>query len=195
MALATKVGGFDVLCSNIELDNFDEMEKSSKSIAKKLNSVYYDLDNDDTSHLYIVGSVGRKTAIKGSSDLDILFDLPSDTYKKFDAYESNGQSALLQEVKKFLQERYPKTDISGDGQVVVIEFSRYTVELVPGSNRLTVVSNTRIQTMVEVGNILTLFQNKTHAKRATITLTAYTLIFAISFASGKMSRGLNLVDC
>ena len=87
MALATKVGGFDVLCSNIELDNFDEMEKSSKSIAKKLNSVYYDLDNDDTSHLYIVGSVGRKTAIKGSSDLDILFDLPSDTYKKFDAYE------------------------------------------------------------------------------------------------------------
>ena len=61
MALATKVGGFDVLCSNIELDNFDEMEKSSKSIAKKLNSVYYDLDNDDTSHLYIVGSVGRKT--------------------------------------------------------------------------------------------------------------------------------------
>ena len=132
MALATKVGGFDVLCSNIELDNFDEMEKSSKSIAKKLNSVYYDLDNDDTSHLYIVGSVGRKTAIKGSSDLDILFDLPSDTYKKFDAYESNGQSALLQEVKKFLQERYPKTDISGDGQVVVIEFSRYTVELVPG---------------------------------------------------------------
>lgn len=55
MALATKVGGFDVLCSNIELDNFDEMEKSSKSIAKKLNSVYYDLDNDDTSHLYIVG--------------------------------------------------------------------------------------------------------------------------------------------
>lgn len=132
MALATKVGGFDVLCSNIELDNFDEMEKSSKSIAKKLNSVYYDLDNDDTSHLYIVGSVGRKTAIKGSSDLDILFNLPSDTYKKFDAYESNGQSALLQEVKKFLQERYPKTDISGDGQVVVIEFSRYTVELVPG---------------------------------------------------------------
>lgn len=132
MAIATKVGGFDVFCSNIALDNFDEMEKSAKSIAKKLNSVYYELDDDDTSHLYIVGSVGRKTAIKGSSDLDILFDLPSDTYRKFDAYESNGQSALLQEVKKSLQERYPKTDISGDGQVVVIEFSRYTVELVPG---------------------------------------------------------------
>lgn len=132
MALATKVGGFDVLCSNIELDNLDDMEKSAKSIAKKLNSAYYDIDGDETSHLYIVGSVGRKTAIKGSSDLDILFDLPIDTYNKFDAYKSNGQSSLLQEVKKYLKERYPNTDISGDGQVVVIEFSCYTVELVPG---------------------------------------------------------------
>ena len=50
MALATKVGGFDVLCSNIELDNIDEMEKSAKSIAKKLNSVYYASEDDDTSH-------------------------------------------------------------------------------------------------------------------------------------------------
>lgn len=132
MALAAKVDGFDTFCSSIVLDNYEEMEKSAKSIAKKLNSVYYDLDKDDTSHLYIVGSVGRKTAIKGNSDLDILFDLPSDTYKKFDAYQSNGQSALLQEVKESLQERYPKTDISGDGQVVVIEFNHYTVELVPG---------------------------------------------------------------
>lgn len=136
MAMATKVEGFDVLCSNLELDNFTEMEKSAKAIAKKLNSVYYGEDSDDTSHLYIVGSVGRKTAIKGSSDLDILFDLPSDTYKKFDAYESNGQSSLLQEVKGYLKERYPRTDISGDGQVVVIEFNHYTVELVPGFKQL-----------------------------------------------------------
>ena len=62
MALATKVGGFDVLCSNIELDNFDEMEKSSKSIAKKLNSVYYDLDNDDTSYNKIVVFIDRSPA-------------------------------------------------------------------------------------------------------------------------------------
>ena len=74
MAMATKLKGFDVLCSNLELDNFEEMEKSAKSIAKKLDSVYYNEDGDDTSHLYIVGSVGRQTAIKGNSDLDILFD-------------------------------------------------------------------------------------------------------------------------
>lgn len=107
------------------------MEKTAGEIAKKLNKHYYELNGDTSSHLYIVGSVGRKTAINGSSDLDILFDLPQSVFTKYNNYTSNGQSALLQDVKAVLQERYPKTDISGDGQVVVIAFDKYTVELVP----------------------------------------------------------------
>ena len=110
------------------------MKTTTKEIAKKLNKIYYDLDDNTSEHMYIVGSVGRGTSIKGASDLDLLFDLPSDIYKKYDNYgeNSNGQSVLLQEVKNVLLERYPKTKISGDGQVVVIEFTNYTVELVPG---------------------------------------------------------------
>ena len=63
MAVAAKVGGFDTFCDNIELDNYEEMKTSAGEIAKKLNKVYYSLDADSSSHLYIVGSVGRKTAI------------------------------------------------------------------------------------------------------------------------------------
>lgn len=92
----------------------------------------YNLDSDKTSHMYIVGSVGRETAIKGVSDLDILFDLPVEVFKRFDAYKEKKQSSLLQEVKNVLKARYPNTDISGDGQVVVIKFNKYTIELVPG---------------------------------------------------------------
>jgi len=113
-------------------DNIETLETTVGEIAKKLNNNYYDLDGEKSEHMYIVGSVGRGTAVKGVSDLDILFDLPSSVYKKYDAYESNGQSQLLQEVKNVLKERYPKTKMSGDGQVVVIEFTNYTVELVPG---------------------------------------------------------------
>ena len=122
---------FKTFCAAILLDNRNDMQKTAGEIAKKLNKHYYNLDGETTDHLYIVGSVGRNTAIKGSSDLDILFELPQETYQKFNAYTSNGQSALLQEVKTVLQCRYPKTDISGDGQVVVIDFDKYTVELVP----------------------------------------------------------------
>lgn len=123
---------FETFVGNLEPTNISEMKTTVDEIAKKLNKNYYNLDGDKISHMYIVGSVGRETAIKGVSDLDILFDLPSDKYKQYDEYESNGQSALLQEVKNVLKERYPKTDISGDGQVVVIKFNKYTIELVPG---------------------------------------------------------------
>lgn len=128
MSLATDFNDF---CKKIILDNLLSMETSAGEIAKKLNKVYYNLEKDNSSHLYIVGSVGRNTAIKNSSDLDIIFDLPNNVYTQYDNYTSNGQSALLQDVKKVLLERYPNTKISGDGQVVVIELTNYTVELVP----------------------------------------------------------------
>lgn len=123
---------FQTFINNLKPTNIDDMETTVGEIAKKLNSYYYNLTADTSSHMYIVGSIGRTTAIKGVSDLDILFDLPNSVYRKYDDYESNGQSSLLQEVKNVLKTRYPNTDISGDGQVVVIKFSNYTVELVPG---------------------------------------------------------------
>lgn len=122
---------FNIFCNNIKLDNFDDMQTTVKGITKKLNKHYYDVD-DDEANMYIVGSVGRTTAIKNTSDLDILFDLPKSVYDRIKDNEGNKQSQLLQEVKNILKEKYPNTDLKGDGQVVVINFSKYTVELVPG---------------------------------------------------------------
>lgn len=122
---------FQTFFSNIQLNNMEEMNITIKEITKKLNKYYYDIENEE-EHMYIVGSVGRGTAIKNTSDLDILFDLPKEIYTKYENYESNGQSALLQEVKNVLLERYPNTKMKGDGQVVVISFTKYKVELVPG---------------------------------------------------------------
>ena len=115
----TLVNDFESFIKKIALDKLEAMKTTTKEIAKKLNKIYYDLDDNTSEHMYIVGSVGRGTSIKGASDLDLLFDLPSDIYKKYDNYgeNSNGQSVLLQEVKNVLLERYPKTKISGDGQV------------------------------------------------------------------------------
>lgn len=123
---------FKTFITDLEPDNISDMEVTIGEIAKKLNKRYYGLESDSSSHMYIVGSVGRETAIKGISDLDIIFDLPKETYNQYDKYQNNGQSALLQELKNVIKERYSKTDISGDGQVVVINFNKYTVELVPG---------------------------------------------------------------
>ena len=147
---------FEMFIGNLEPTNIGEMETTVGEIAKKLNKNYYDLEGDKTSHMYIVGSIGRETAIKGVSDLDILFDLPDEVFKKFDAYKEKKQSSLLQEVKNVLKERYPNTDISGDGQVVVIKFSKYTVELVDHNQMIGL--SIQIQIMVVVGSILTRYQ-------------------------------------
>lgn len=121
---------FQTFCSSLVLDT-STMEITCEEIAKKLNSHYYNLSSETKEHCYIVGSVGRKTAKSKTSDLDIIFDLPHDVFTKYDNYDSNGQSQLLQEVKNVLKERYPKSTLRGDGQVIVIEFTSYTVELVP----------------------------------------------------------------
>lgn len=109
-------------------------EESSKwtsriqRINNKLSEKYY---AEDTEATVIVGSVGRLTAIIKTSDIDVLYVLPSEVYRRFDDHSENGQSALLQEVKGFIRETYPDTKVRGDGQVVVIEFGDGVIELVP----------------------------------------------------------------
>lgn len=123
---------FEDFCEEITVDN-DEIERWTdriKEITKKLNKKYYDSSSNE-DNILIVGSVGRGTAIHNVSDYDCIFELPSEKFKQFDNHSGNGQSALLQEVKKEIQLRYPSTKVKGDGQIVVVSFSDGDIELVP----------------------------------------------------------------
>lgn len=127
MALQTD---FKTFVSNISALNYEDINTKYKGITKKLNSHYYESDSDiDNSKK--VGSIGRGTAIKGISDLDMLYEIPDERFNEFKNYESNGPSALLQEVKNVLLEKYSRTEIKGDGQVVVVDFESQHVEVVP----------------------------------------------------------------
>jgi hypothetical protein len=52
----------------------------------------------------------------------VAFVLPVAQYHKYNAYATNGQSALLQVVKQSIQNTYRTSESFGDGQVVVIAF-------------------------------------------------------------------------
>ena len=93
-----------------------------KTITKRLNQDFWNSSSDDTHSRY-VGSYGRGTAVKGFSDLDVLFQLPYEVYKRYNNYSVNGQSALLQAVSNSLQETYSTTPIKGDGQIVLVDLS------------------------------------------------------------------------
>lgn len=121
---------FITFVSNISNLDFEDIDTKYKGITKKLNSHYYESDSE-TDNSKKVGSIGRGTAIKGISDLDMLYEIPEERFNDFKNYESNGPSQLLQEVKNILLEKYSRTDIKGDGQVVVVDFDSQHVEVVP----------------------------------------------------------------
>ena len=90
------------------------------TITKAINASFWG-ETSDTAHSIYVGSYGRGTAVS-TSDIDILVQLPSEYYDKYNGISGNGQSRLLQAVKNSILESYPRTDVSGDGQVVVCNF-------------------------------------------------------------------------
>lgn len=102
-----------------------------RRITRQLNTDFWNTGSE-TAHSLYVGSYGRDTASKGISDLDIAFVLPYAEYQKYSAYQGNGQSALLQAVKRSIQKTYRTSESFGDGQVVVITFTDgVTFEVLP----------------------------------------------------------------
>lgn len=92
-----------------------------KRITRAINREFWNSESE-TTHGFYVGSYGRGTAID-TSDIDILVELPRDVYNQYDAHKSNGQSRLLQAVKNAILETFPQSDVRGDGQVVVVNFT------------------------------------------------------------------------
>lgn len=92
-----------------------------KRITRAVNLEFWGNDSVSNHSLY-VGSYGRGTAID-TSDIDMLVELPKDEYERFYALKGNGQSRLLQTVKNAILTTYPRSNVRGDGQVVVVDFS------------------------------------------------------------------------
>lgn len=78
------------------------VEITIKSLVKKLNSVYYGI-NDDSSNFILAGSLGRGTAVS-FSDIDFCYILPRNVYERFcNRSGENIQSQLLREIKRKLK--------------------------------------------------------------------------------------------
>lgn len=122
---------FSDFCDNLIVDNQSSISSRYKSITKRLNTDFWGSDSD-TYHSRYVGSYGRNTAVDPFSDLDMIFQLPVALYSQYDAYTSNGQSALLQAVKQSIERTYSTTKIRADGQVIQVPFNDgITFEVVP----------------------------------------------------------------
>lgn len=106
--------------SNIRVLNGGLISLRTGRITTRLNTEFWNTTSD-SAHRFYAGSYGRNTAIKGVSDIDLVFELPWATYTQYDNYLYNGQSQLLQAVRNALQVSYPNTSIAADGQIAAVQ--------------------------------------------------------------------------
>jgi hypothetical protein len=116
--------------ANLIVQNKEEISGRYKTSTKALNKKFYGKESDIANSLQI-GSYGRKTAVNGVSDLDMIFELSDEDYKKYNSANSNGQLTLLQDVKKAIETTYSTSEIKADRYVVVVNFTNYVVEVCP----------------------------------------------------------------
>ncbi|MEZ5997551.1 MAG: hypothetical protein R3B98_02530 [Hyphomonas sp.] len=105
-----------------DADEVDHASKRTSGVVGSLNRAYYG-GTDEGPDAKIIGSWGKGTTVSPSGDVDVYYLLPVAEHERFNNYLGNGQSALLASVRDKLLETYPQTEISGDGQVVVVTFN------------------------------------------------------------------------
>lgn len=119
----------------LELHNRNVIAGRKSRIVKLLNREFYGIDyasqNSASEHARYLGSFVRGTSIRSVSDVDLLFELPPTCFRRYNDYTNNGQSALLQLVKNCLFKTIPTTEMSGDGQVVVVDFTDLHFDILP----------------------------------------------------------------
>lgn len=123
---------FDKFLSNIQLTStqLEDAKTKHTGVRSTLHQAYYNTPyNSSTSVL--VGSYGKNTEIRPPSDIDILFLLPWSEFNRYNNVIGNKQSQLLQDVKQVLARTYTSTRMRADGQVVVVPFITFAIEVVP----------------------------------------------------------------
>jgi hypothetical protein len=118
---------FTDFLTNLAIDNSASITSKYEEITSALNKKFRDTESKTANSLQ-VGSYGRWTGIKGISDLDMLYIMPS---SKWNDYKNGKQSKLLDDTKDAIQARYPKTTVKKDRLVVQVIYNGFMVEVQP----------------------------------------------------------------
>jgi hypothetical protein len=124
------------LLANLQLlsGQVTDGETKHKGVVRTLNRAYWNSESETANRL-LVGSWGKGTQVRPPRDIDVMFVLPVAVYSRFQQRTGNQQSQLLQEIKEVLLPSYPTTTMRGDGQVVVVGFNTFKLEVVPAFHR------------------------------------------------------------
>lgn len=118
---------FKAFLNNIQVDNADTISLRYGEITAALNKQFRDTESKTANSLQ-VGSYGRRSAIKGISDLDMIYIMPA---TKWDTYKSDKHYELLRDTKDAIKARYPLTMVKVDRLVVRVLYDDFHIEVMP----------------------------------------------------------------
>jgi hypothetical protein len=118
---------FKQFVNNLAVDNAETISDRYGEVTCALNKKFRDTESK-TANTLQVGSYGRHTAIKGISDLDMLYIMPKGEWEN---YKNGGQSNLLSDAAAAIRARYPKTTVKVDRLVVQAVYTNFRVEAQP----------------------------------------------------------------
>lgn len=123
---------FERFLGNIALTQaqFEDGERKLRDVTASLNRAYWG-HGDENLNRVLAGSWSKQTRVRPPRDIDMLFVLPYSVYARYQPRVGNKQSQLLQEVKQSLAGTFPRTNMRGDGQVVMVNFDSFAVEVAP----------------------------------------------------------------
>ncbi|WP_431916542.1 nucleotide-binding domain-containing protein [Micromonospora wenchangensis] len=112
---------FDTLLENLKVGDASTIIAGRRDeITKALNKDFRSVEGSTANRL-MVGSYGRHTAIRGVSDLDMIYILPANLRATYDS--ETGPRRILNRVRDDLKARYPNTEIQVDQCVVRVQFT------------------------------------------------------------------------
>ena len=122
---------FTTLLDNLKVDNADKIGDRRDEITKVLNKEFRGLIGSLANQL-MVGSYGRHTAIRGISDLDMLYILPNSLREQYES--ETGPRRILNRVRDAIRARYTTTDVAVDQCVVRVQFANFKFMYQPTPN-------------------------------------------------------------
>jgi hypothetical protein len=118
---------FKTFLDNLQVDNAATISLRYGEVTAALNKEFRDTESKSANSLQ-VGSYGRWTAIKGISDLDMIYTMPA---AKWETYKDGGQYSLLRGAKDAIKRRYPATTVKVDRLVVRVLYKDFHIEVMP----------------------------------------------------------------
>lgn len=118
---------FKTFLDNIQVDNAETISLRYGEVTAALNKEFRDTDSKSANSLQ-VGSYGRWTAIKGISDLDMIYLMPA---SKWETYKSGDPYTLLRDARDAIKRRYPTTTVKVDRLVVRVLYKDFHIEVMP----------------------------------------------------------------